>query len=657
MKGQSGPGLLRERATRSAMLRAIACLALAAAAQCACALSAPGMPNELADMSLEQLSNIVVTSVTKQQERLIDAAASIYVISGEDIRRSGANTLPEALRLAPNLQVARVSSNTYAISARGFNNAIGNKLLVLVDGRTVYTPLFSGVFWDAQDVMLEDVDRIEIISGPGATLWGANAVNGVINIITRAAAGTQGTLAAAGGGNRETGGAVRQGGALGDDGHYRIYAKGFSEFHTDLPDGSSQHDRFDRAQLGFRADRAIGASNYTLQGDAYYGETEPDVSGRPTVSGVNLLGRYTTRLANESTLQVQTYFDHTERNDPYYYSDRIDLFDIELQHAIKLGATQNFIWGGGYRYARDSTNTHYDSPSPFVQAFLPPAMNLYWGNLFAQDEIALQPKLSLTLGIKAEYNVFTHMEYLPNARIAWRATGDMMLWAAASRAVRAPARLDRDYYLYIAVPGKPLLPLIVGGAGFESEVAHVYELGYRAQPLPQVSFSATGFYSIYDKLRSGEPGPFAVVQNQMYGTTDGIETWATYHAAQNWRLSAGLMWLHEDIKIRPGSPDPTGPQALGNDPTVQWQLHSTHDISDKLELDFMLRHVGELPKPTVPAYSSFDLRVGWHVDRNTDVSLAAQDLFDPRHREYNGNLATTASEIQRGVFLKVVWRN
>src|SRR5580658_3551644 len=299
------------RAAGSRRLR-VALLGAATALLPRIALAVDAPPAELIDLSLEQLSNIEVTSVSRRPESLQDAPASIYVITADDIRRSGANTLPEALRLAPNLQVARVSASSYAISARGFNNAIGNKLLVLIDGRTVYSPLFSGVFWDAQDVMLEDIERIEVISGPGATLWGANAVNGVINIITRPAKTTQGTLVAAGSGNRETAAAVRTSGTFGDDGRYRVYAKGFSEAGTDEQNGSSAHDRFDRGQIGFRADTGTAASNFTLQGDAYDGISDADISGRPTLSGMNLLGRYTRDLGDGSSLRVQAYFDHAQ---------------------------------------------------------------------------------------------------------------------------------------------------------------------------------------------------------------------------------------------------------------------------------------------------------------------------------------------------------
>jgi iron complex outermembrane receptor protein len=610
--------------------------------------------SELADLSLEQLSNIQVTSVSRRAESLQDAPASIYVISAEDILRSGANTLPEALRLAPNLQVARVSASSYAISARGFNNDIGNKLLVLVDGRTVYTPLFSGVFWDAQDVMLEDIERIEVISGPGATLWGANAMNGVINIITRSAKDTQGVLAVVGGGNRETGGAVRQGGSFGGDGHYRIYAKGFDQFNTELPGGLPVRDRFQREQVGFRADRGDGISTTTLQGDVYSGVSESDAAGKPVLSGANLLGRYIRVLENGSNLSAQAYFDHSYRDDPFTYSDRIDLFDFEVQHAFTPVSRQKILWGGGVRYARDSTVGHFFPGNILPEQFLPANQSLKWSNLFVQDQIALNPQLELTAGMKVETNVYTHAEFMPNLRLGWKPDGSNFFWADASRSVRAPARLDRDFFLYLQQANKPLVPIIIGGPDFQSEIARVYEIGHRAQPTPQISYSVTAFYSLYDKLRSGNPPPNALVQNMMAGTTDGVEAWGSYRVAKSWRLSAGLLEMREHLRILTGSRDPTGPSALGNDPKHQVELRSSHDLSDALSLDILARHVGALPKPVVPAYTAMDMRLGWRATRKLEVSLLLQNMFDPHHVEF-GTLPN-ASEIDRGVFLKLLWR-
>ncbi|MCI3951985.1 MAG: hypothetical protein K0R53_1482, partial [Burkholderiales bacterium] len=302
---------------------------------------------DLADLSLEELSNIEVTSVSRRAERLSDAPASIFVITREDIRRSGVTSLPEALRLAPNLQVARVNASSYAISARGFNNSIGNKLLVLIDGRTVYTPLFSGVFWDAQDVMLEDVERIEVISGPGATLWGSNAVNGVINVTTRPARDTQGALVSAGAGNLERGGAVRYGAALGGGGHVRLYGKYFDRDNTERADGSPVRDAWDKGQFGFRADWGGADRSFTLQGDAYRGELEQAAPGQIKLEGMNLLGRWNHHLGDGSNLRFQAYYDHTQRNQPGTFREELDIFDVELQHALKPLGAHALVWGGG----------------------------------------------------------------------------------------------------------------------------------------------------------------------------------------------------------------------------------------------------------------------------------------------------------------------
>src|SRR5688572_6221164 len=363
-------------------------------------------PRDLADLTLEELASIVVTSVSKRAEPLINAPASIFVITNEDIRRSGARTLTEALRLAPNLQVARLNATKYAISARGFNNAIGNKLLVLMDGRTIYTPLFSGVFWDQQDVMLEDVERIEVISGPGATLWGANAVNGVINVITRPAQNTQGVLATAGIGNRDQGGALRFGGKFGSDGHFRVYGKSFELQNTQRANGSSVSDGWQMGQVGFRADWTGAGNGFTVQGDAYSGKSEyliaPAFVVPPvTVSGMNLLARWTRQLSGGSDIRLQAYVDHTDRDDPLFFRPRADIFDIDFQHGIPLGA-HRVLWGGGYRHARDDVGAGIA-----FSRFIPENTRLDWLNLFVQDEIRLSEQWEFTAGIKLERNDYT----------------------------------------------------------------------------------------------------------------------------------------------------------------------------------------------------------------------------------------------------------
>jgi iron complex outermembrane recepter protein len=602
---------------------------------------------DLADLSLEELSNLEITSVSKHAERLSDAPASIFVITGDDIRRSGVTSLPDALRLAPNLEVARVNANSYAISARGFNSTTANKLLVLIDGRAVYTPLFSGVFWDAQDVMLEDVDRIEVISGPGATLWGANAVNGVINVITRAARDTQGGLAAGGSGNLESTGAFRYGGQTGDDGHYRVYGKGFRRDNTQLANGNDARDSWERGQVGFRSDWGTSANGFTLQGDAYQGAEDQTTPANPDpgkihISGGNLLGRWNRDLAEAGQLRLQTYIDNTDRTIPGIFAERLNILDLEFQHNLRPLGAHGVTWGGGYRFGDDHVT------NSAALAFLPPDRDLRWSNVFAQDEIALKQSLRLTLGGKLEYNYYTGTDFLPSARLAWKPEPTQLLWGAVSRAVRAPSRIDRDFFT-------PPPFQISGGPDFVSEVTNVIEAGYRATPSPRASYSVSLFHNIHDKLRSIEPagGGAFVLANKMEGTTTGLETWGTFQAARNWRLSAGAVFLRQRLRLEPDSGDPIGVSAAGNDPAHQWTLRSSLDLSERTELDVGLRRVGALPNPSVPAYTAVDIRYGWRPRRNLEISLVGQNLADPGHPEFGQ--PATRSEIARGVFLKLQW--
>ena len=598
----------------------------------------------IADFSLEELGNIEITSVSGYAERLVDAAASIFVITAEDIRRSGFRTLPEALRLAPNLQVARSGASGYAISARGFNNdnGLANKLLVLIDGRTVYSLSLSGVFWDMQDVMLEDVERIEVISGSGATLWGANAVNGVINVITRTAQSTQGMLVTLGGGNQEKGAAFRYGGKFGSNGHFRVYGKTDEFQNTKSVNGNSLPDGWERGQLGFRADWAEIGRSFTIQGDAYKGRSEDrPVFNAVEVSGANLLARWNQQLNNGSNIRLQAYYDHTDREDQLLFRDEIKVFDIEFQHGITLGA-HKVLWGTGYRQARNDTR------NSLFFGFVPSFRKLNWKNVFAQDEIKLTQRVDLTVGLKVESNDYTGWEYLPSVRLAWKPSSNQLVWGSVSRAVRAPARLDRD----LRFPPNGLF--INGGPNFVSEIANVIELGYRAQPTSTLTYSVTVFHHIYDKLRSGQPAPFANVENKMEGTANGVEAWATFQATRAWRLSGGFTTLHKHLKLKPGSTDPVGSSALGNDPDQQWMLRSAFNFTDRHEIDIMVRHVSSLPQPAVPAYTAADARFGWRASRDVEVSLTLQNLFDREHAEFGA--APGRSEYQRGVFLKLLWR-
>jgi iron complex outermembrane receptor protein len=426
-----------------------------AASLIAAAAAAQQPPRRLADLTLEELSNLEVTSVSKRAERLSDAPASVFVITADDIRRSGATSLPEALRLAPNLQVARVGANGWAITARGFNSNSANKLLVLIDGRSVYSPLFSGVFWDVQELLLDDIERIEVVSGPGGTLWGVNAVNGVINVTTRAAGQTAGNLASAGAGNKEAALALRHGGELGDGASYRIYAKRVNRHHTQTASGAEVNDASQTTQLGFRADAARGTDTFTLQGDVYTGRRNQPPPGSFSVAGVtlaldtisvsggNLIARWERKLADDASLSATFTYDRVERTVPPTFAETLDIADLQLQHAWRPAPAHQLVWGAEYRHALDRVG------NSTIVAFLPGRLHQTWGALFAQDEITLLPEWRLTLGARVERNPYTGSEFLPSLRLAWKARPEHLLWGALSRTVRAPSRLDRDTF----VPG------------------------------------------------------------------------------------------------------------------------------------------------------------------------------------------------------------
>ena len=598
---------------------------------------------DLADLSLEELGDVVVTSVSRRQERLAVAPASIYVITREDIRRAGVTSLPEALRLAPNLQVARADTNQYAISARGSNATLANKLLVLIDGRIVYTPLFSGVFWEAQDTLLEDIDRIEVISGPGATLWGANAVNGVINVITRPASATQGAVVGAGGGNLERGGFARYGAKVGSQTSFRVYGKVIDRDHSQLTDGRPIRDESELAQVGFRLDSGDVTRSYTVQGDAYRGQIDQAPSERD-IRGANLLGRFTQSLANDSRLVVQAYYDHTFRDHPGTFRESLDIFDIYLQYGFVPFESHTLLVGGGYRHARDQVT------NPAIQAFLPADKNLNWSHLFLQDEIALGHGVKATLGVKVEDNTYTGAEVMPNARIAWQPADDRLVWAALSRAVRAPSRIDREFFVPATAPF-----LLAGGPNFESEIANVAEIGYRASIANRFTGSITGYWHDFDRIRSLEPRPGGLMfENKIDGRTYGVEAWAEYRPIDRWRLSAGLVRQRVKFEREPDSNDTAGLASAGNDPSGWWQLRSNFDLLPNVDLDVRARRISSLPNPYVPAYTAIDFRIGWRPWRQLEASLSIQNAFDPGHAEWGP--AVNRAEFERAFFVQLVWR-
>jgi len=611
---------------------------------------------DIADLTLEQLNEIVVTSVSRQEEKLGNAAASLFVISATDIRRSGARSLPEALRLAPNLEVARVDARNYAISARGFNSPFANKLLVLIDGRSVYSPFFSAVFWDAQSVVMEDIDRIEVISGPGSTIWGVNAVNGVINIITRNAKDSQGALLSVAGSSGQGDASLRFGGKLSGNGYYRAYVQAMAAEDTDSEQGANTFTGMQRRQAGFRADLGLAGGSLTVSGDAYEANLGQFKTRDIRLSGANLVARYMRQLADDSAMRLQLVLDHTERNQPTAYVDRLDTVELEGQHDVKLGS-HKLSWGGGYRHSRDD-----NTPGPGF-GFWPYQRSMHWGNLFAQDEITLSPSLRATGGLKVEHNNYTGAELLPTLSVAWNPDSKRTVWGALSRTVRAPARSDRDF---VAPPA----PIMTGGTPhfaigtspeFESEVAKVLELGYRAQPVHNFAYSFTAWYGGYDKLRTLEPnttpGPYRGIfefRNQAEGRTRGVEFWARWQPMLRWRLNAGLVVQDIDTSLKPGSKDATTAGLVINDPSSYWQLRSSHELSEHIQLDWTLRYNGSMPKPYVPSYHELDANLVWKVQPNIDVALAGENLLHAHHAEWGAYPGRSVFE--RRAVLKLTMR-
>ena len=605
----------------------------------------------LKQLSIEQLMTLEVTSVSKRPERLSQTASAIQVITQEDIRRSGASSLPEALRLATNLQVAQVDSRQWAISARGFSSTAGNKLLVLIDGRTVYTPLFSGVFWDAQQVPLGDIDRIEVISGPGATLWGANAVNGVINVITKDANDTPGLVLSGGGGTELPGfGGARFGGALGSAARYRVYGSRFARNPSALPNGQDATDDWHVGQGGFRVDwDASTLSRVTLQGDLYDGRIAQPSLADIAISGGNAMAKWSRTISETSSLTAQLYYDRTHRNIPGTFGEDLDIYDLELQHQTRLGARHDLVWGLGYRLINDHV------ANTAALAFLPAHVSRDWVTGFVQDEIALVPdRLRVALGTKIEHNDYTGFEIQPGGRVNWTLSPSATLWAAVSRAVRTPSRIDRELY----APGQPPY-FLAGGPGFHSEAELAYELGYRHQQGPRALSVAT-FYSRYHGLRSLEQTnpPAAspvVIGNGQDGESYGAELTAAYVVTSGWRVRAGYTELRVHIWPNPGSTDTSRGLTESQTPDRQFFVHSSLDLPAHLRLDTGLRAIGEITRRQVPAYTELNARVTWQPTPKLDLSIVGQNLLHRRHTEF-GAPGATRREIERGVYGLVEWR-
>jgi iron complex outermembrane receptor protein len=626
-------------------------LALTVAGLCACMSAAPASAEQyqlasaqnLMDLSLEELSQVRIDSVSRHDQALLDAAASIYVIGGDDIRRVGATTLPEALRLAPNLLVAQIDARQYAISARGFNGNIANKLLVMVDGRTIYSPLFSGTFWDAQDFVPADIDRIEVISGPAGATWGTNAVNGVINVVTLPAAGTRGAFASATVGNLERTVVGRYGFDISKDLAIRAHVRTFERDASQLRGGGDAGDASRGASAGFRADWSQGADAVTVNAGLYTGASDDrPVYGPVDLTGSNISARWSRKLGENRDFELQAYYDDSNRHDNFLLQEDAQIFDFEAKYRQTMGG-HRWLAGMGYRRTQDR------SEPGLLFAFLPAEQRRGWYSAFLQDEVTLTDAMTLTLGMRMEHNPYTGWESLPSARVGYKVAPESMIWGALSRAVRSPSRFDREIFL-------PTVPpfVIAGGPNFVSEVANVAELGYRTQLGPDASLSATAFIQDYDRLRSGEiVGGVFQFENKIAGQIRGVEAWSSWQPRPAWRLQAGVLWMSQRLHLTAGSTDPIGPSNLGNDPRVQWSLRSTHGIGERLNAVVAVRHVGQLPSPIIPSYTATDLTLNWIAGRDVQVSLGVRDAFNRRHAEYQG--FSTVSEIPRSAFISVTF--
>ena len=602
--------------------------------------------DDLQRLSIEELANIQISSVSKTSEPLSDAPAAVYVISHDDIMRSGLTRLPEILRLAPNLEVAQLSPTSYAISARGFNVGINaslsNKLLVLIDGRSVYTPLFGGVYWDMQAVLPEDIERIEVISGPGATLWGANAVNGVINIITRKSSDTEGGSLTIGAGNLERSASLQYGGKITDNLTYRVHAEGayYSDYQTS--DGKNAGDSWSRPQGGFRLDWTPPGEAVSVQGDIYQASEAPDGS----VGGRDAVASWQHTLDNGS-FQLQAYYDQAKRyNDNGGGGFTIDTWDAEFQHSFTAAGWNSIVWGVGDRVV----SYHIENTA---LAFAPPGQTLNLSDVFAQDTIGLSDTVKLTLGLKLEDDPFANLEPLPSARLSWKATDDALLWGAVSRAIRAPTPVDRD--LRENVGSETILE---GSQTFVPEVLTAYEAGTRIQASPRLSFSVSSFYNVYSDLRSIEVAPGGLYPlrwgNKMTGLVYGAEVWGSFRVADWWKLSASFNLQHEHLEFLPGSSQIGGLMFAAEDPNHQAALRSSMNAGDAVTWEADLRYVGKLHNTTVPEYAELNTSVGWDVTTSLELRLSGFNLLHDRHPEFFE--AGETDQIPRSVFVETRWR-
>jgi iron complex outermembrane receptor protein len=635
-------------------------------------------------LSPEQLFDATVMSVSKTSEDLRDAPAAVYVLTSEDIMRSGATSIPEVLRLVPGLQVARTNASGWAISVRGFNNGLANKLLVLIDGREVYDPLFSGVYWDIQDTPLEDIERIEVIRGPGASLWGANAVNGVINIITKNSSQTQGALVSVTSGNSDHAiVTMRYGGSMFDNAHWRVYGKYLTRAPSETPTGADPNDAWSEWRGGFRMDWDPNnqGDTFTVLGEIY-GGNGGDLRSVPlltppyavtenesvSASGANLHGRWSRELGDDSRFTLESYVDLTRR-DQFTLKDERSIVDVEGQYELPAWGRQKLIMGGLYRYTVDALTA-----SPIVTfAKGTRADELISG--FVQDKITLEAdRWIVTLGSKFEHNDYSGFEAQPTARLQWLDGKEQMAWASVSRAVRTPSQLEQDLDIFSGVIPPGVLPLPVAvelrpSPNFESEELIAYEVGYRRQLLADIQLDVSGFYNDYDKLATLSLLAPELVLDPLHAilpvATTNMTKAKTYgfEAVVNWRANGQLnftatySYLHMNLDGPPSNLAIASEAAEGQSPRNQFNVRSQWDVDDELSFDTTLYYVDALPAFPVSAYWRLDARAAWRLTDNLQLELVGQNILDGSHREFGSPTDVNATMIGRSFYGRLTWRS
>lgn len=646
--------------------------------------------------SSDSIFSFDIYSLSKKKENAFDAASATYVLGSEDIRRSGATSIPEALRMVPGVQVARIDGNKWAITIRGFDNQFSNKLLVMIDGRTVYTPLFSGVFWDIHDYVIEDIDKIEVVRGPGGSIWGANAVNGVINIITKSAVQTQGVYVSQVVGNEDKSiSEVRYGGSISSKDFYRVYAKKTVKDGLDKFDnGKNNYDGIRQDRAGFKYD-ILSAKDSTIkiQGDVFDGVAEDYTSvlnssrkNDKHSKGANVIINWDKTLSARSNFTLQTYFDYDQFSLPALERSAKTL-DVDFQHFYNFSRQNQFIWGLGYRQIIDDINVGEVSgidiitgdPIKFVPiTYSPDKRNDEIYSAFVQDKIGLiADELYLTLGSKFLINDFTGFEYQPNARLAYYPARNQTLWASISRAVRTPTRGEDGFNAKDSTYG---ITNSLGSNTYESERVVAYEVGYRIKPTIKTLFDATAFFNDYSKLTTFESGAtdpyvgtgFPTASNLGYGESYGVELSGKWQVNDIWRLEASYDYLTMNLHVSDASTDRTssaGPYGAleiseGMSPKNQFRLRSFLNLTSQVEFDNMLYYVDSLPgaKPIIsdedgiPSYFRFDTRLGYLPTKNLDLSFGIRNLFDDRHSEFSAGLYATRVDVSRTFYIKAVWQ-